>query len=270
VTRAPDEDLPDITGTTDVRGVQIKWSRSGVGRLAVYAHALGHDRDSLAGRGALLDLSPLSSHRAVLRYDARGHGHSSGSTSSADYAYPELARDLLALIDALSLGDPVTAIGTSMGTATVLHAATRSPGQFEKLVLTAPPNAWQSRRTQGDAYESLAASIERNGLESVRSVLDAAATPPILRDQPPLNVRVNEDLLPTILRGVAASDLPDFDAISELQIPVLILSWADDPTHPVETGQRLHELIPNSELQVATSRPEVELWPMRISGFLNS
>jgi 3-oxoadipate enol-lactonase len=252
----------------ELRGARFEWSRAGAGPVAIYAHALSHDRDSLAGPGGLLDLSPVAGTRALIRYDARGHGRSSGRQRTDDYAQRELATDLLDLAAVWSPSDPVAGIGTSLGTATLLHAATRTPERFEKLVLTAPPTAWLSRAGQADAYEGLANAIETNGLESMMDILRTAATPPILRDAPPLEPRITEELLPTILRGVATSDLPDPAAIAELRMPVLILSWADDPAHPVATGQRLNELIPGSTFCVAKSRTEIEGWPALIADFL--
>lgn len=255
-------------GTTQVRANRFGWTRSGAGPVAVYAHALSHDRESLAGPGRILDLAPVAAANTVLRYDARGHGRSQGSPDPHDYAYPELATDLLALTAEWSPSAPVRGIGTSMGTATLLHAATRSPERFDALVLTAPPTAWQAREGQADAYRRLADAVEHNGLDSMRSVLQAAATPAIMRGDPPLELCMADQLVPTILRGVATSDLPAAETLSRLRMPVLILSWPDDPTHPVATGERLHQLMPGSHFRVAASRAEVEQWPALIAGFL--
>ncbi|WP_433231446.1 alpha/beta fold hydrolase [Micromonospora sp. CA-248260] len=255
-------------GSTTVRDARAAWTRAGTGPLAVYAHALSQDRDSLAGPGGVLDLTPVTEVRTLVRYDARGHGRSDGSLDPGDYAYRVLAADLLELIGQWSPTRPVAGIGTSMGTATLLHAATREPDRFDALVLTAPPTAWQARAGQGDAYRSLAAAIERDGLDSMMGTVQAAATPAIMRDGPPLTPRITEEFLPTVLRGVATSDLPAAEAIARLRVPVLILSWADDPTHPVATGERLHELIPGSTFRVAATRREVEGWPALIADFL--
>jgi 3-oxoadipate enol-lactonase len=256
-------------GFTEVRDARFGWSRSGAGPLAVYAHALSHDRDSLAAPNALLDLSPVAATHTVIRYDARGHGRSTGHRQPEEYAFGELAEDLLALIAEWSPDQPVVGIGTSMGTATLLHAATREPGRFKKLVLTAPPTAWESRAGQAGAYEGLAKAIEANGLASMLDTLKAAATPPILRSSPLLEPRISEELLPTILRGAATADLPAPGTITQLRMPVLILSWSGDPTHPLATGHRLNGLISTSEFHVAGSRNAIEAWPTLIAEFLD-
>lgn len=260
--------LSTSEGTTTVRGASIAWSRAGTGPLAVYAHALSHDRDSLAGAGGLLDLAPLARTHTVVRYDARGHGLSGGNPRPEEYPSGELGRDLLALLAVWSPAEPVSGIGTSLGTTTLLHAATRQPEAFARLVLTAPPTMGERRGAQAEIYERLARAVEADGLDSMIGMLKAAATPPILADAPPLEPRISERLLPAVLRGVGSSDVPDREAIAALRMPVLILSWADDPGHPVASGEYLHGLIPGSEFAVAHSRAEVERWPETIAGFL--
>ncbi len=70
-----------------------------------------------------------------------------------------------------------------------------------------------------------------------------------------------EDLLPTVLRGAAGTDLPAPESISTLDVPVLILAWTDDPTHPLSTAERLDELLPDSRLVVARTPADVVGWP---------
>ena len=62
------------------------------------------------------------------------------------------------------------------------------------------------------------------------------------------------------MRGAAASDLPTPDAIATLDHPRLVLAWAGDPGHPESTAERLHELLPDSELRVATTVKDLFTW----------
>ena len=61
---------------------------------------------------------------------------------------------------------PIDAIGASMGTGTLLHAAVQAPHRFRRLILSAPPTAWESRTAQAGMYEQAASLIERQGPES--------------------------------------------------------------------------------------------------------
>ena len=47
------------------------------------------------------------------------------------------------------------------------------------------------------------------------------------------------------------------------------LPWAGDPGHPVATAERLHEVLPNSELVLAEHYADVERWPGVVREFLS-
>lgn len=259
-------------GSTSVRGVEIAWTEEGDGPLTVVAHGLGNDRWSLE-RVGLYDWSPLvSGGQRVRRYDARGHGRSSGRPVPADYRWPELADDLLALLAVWSPDRPVRAVGASMGTATLLYAALLAPDRFERLVLTCPPTAWATRAAQAGLYRQGADLVEQLGAEVFERAMALAPKQGLFRDLPdvPLRLRVSDTLLPAVLRGAADSDLPDDDRLRDLRPPVLVLSWHDDPGHPVSTGQRLAELIDGAELGTAASVEELRTWGGRAATFLGA
>ncbi|NHT17804.1 alpha/beta fold hydrolase [Cellulomonas sp. IC4_254] len=239
----------------------------------VVAHGLTASR---AGddAGEVFDWSPLAERHRVVRYDARGHGASTGSPDPASYAWPALADDLLALLDAVSPDAPVDAVGASMGTATILWAATRRPERFRRLVLTIPPTAWATRAAQADGYEQGALAVERLGLATwVRA---GAAQPqiPVLAaggfPRGDAGPAVPEALLPSALRGAALSDLPDAGALAALPHPALVLPWTTDPGHPVSTAERLAELLPAAVLEVADTPDAIRGWGRRAAGFLSA
>ena len=84
----------------------------------VFAHGLGNDRWTLE-RAGMLDWSAITgAGRRLVRFDARGHGASTGGadpTDPAQYTWGELARDLLELCGELDVAEgPVDAIGASI------------------------------------------------------------------------------------------------------------------------------------------------------------
>jgi hypothetical protein len=81
---------------------------------------------------------------------------------------------------------------------------------------------------------------------------------------------IPEELLPSVLRGAAASDLPPTEAIAALEHRALVLAWAGDPGHPESTAERLHELLPTSELHVATQLTDLFTWSATIADFLRA
>lgn len=232
--------------------------QGGSGPLAVQLHGLmscsSDARDSLdVGRA-------LPGHR-VLRYDARGHGGSTGSRSPTAYTWDHLAEDLMALLDHVAPEERVHGVGSSMGVGTLLHAASREAGRFASLTLITPPTAWETRPTQAAAYRVGAEFIEREGLAAFVELRRANPTPPAVAAAAPSEPAVREDLLPTILRGAALTDLPPIDVLATIEVPTQILAWTDDPTHPLSTAEVLADVMPDSSLAVARTPQAVEAWP---------
>jgi len=257
-------------GSTTVRGVELAWTTEGDGPLTVVAHGMSNDRWSLEDAG-VVDWSPLvSAGQRVVRIDARGHGRSTGRAVADDYRWPHLADDLLALLAVLSPDRPVRAVGASMGTATLLYAALRAPERFERLVLTCPPTAWSTRAPQAALYRQGAEMAEQLGAEAFERAVAGQPAQGLFADLPdfPPGLRVSDALLPSVLRGAADSDLPDDATLRTLRLPVLVLSWYDDPGHPVETGERLAELIDGAELGTAATVAELHAWGGRAATFL--
>jgi 3-oxoadipate enol-lactonase len=247
----PTLSVPDATLDYEVSG--------GNGPLVVQLHGLTSSRARDAQLG--LDLPRALRDHRVLRYDARGHGGSTGSDRPSDYAWPHLADDLLALLDHVAPGEQVHGVGPSMGSATLLHAAVCDPARFASLTLVVPPTAWETRRAQAATYLVNADLVEREGLGAFLELGLTAPPVPALADAPHTLPEVPEELLPSVLRGAAATDLPPPDAVSTLDVPTLVLAWTDDPTHPVSTAERLGELLPESRLVVAQTPYGIMAWP---------
>lgn len=250
--------------TFHVPGTEIEAELSDEGgHPVVQLHGLTSSRY----RDRLLDLDlgrGLSGTR-LLRYDARGHGHSSGRDVPSDYTWPALADDLLRLLDRWFPGERVHGVGPSMGTATLLHAAIRDPERFSGFTLLLPPTAWESRVAQAAEYERSAAFIEEHGLESwVQSNRDRPR-PPATVGHPETWPEVPERNLPSILRGAAMSDLPAPSLVSALEIPTTVLAWTEDPAHPLSTAEALADLIPGATLTIAHSPSDVAVWPQMLA-----
>ncbi len=259
-------------GRTPVRGVELGWTAEGNGPLTFWAHGMTNDRWALEEAG-LYDWSPLvASGRRLVRFDARGHGSSGGRPVVEDYVWTSLAQDFLALTDALSPDRAISAVGSSMGTATLLIAALQAPQRFDRLVLTAAPTAWAAREDQAALYERSADMAERDGAAAFGQLASSQPKRGLFADLPdyPPHLKVTDALLPSVLRGGAASNLPGEAEIRGLSVPTLILSYRDDPAHPVSTGQRLADLIPGAEFAVAGSVAELQTWGRRAAAFLSA
>ncbi|WP_328681625.1 alpha/beta hydrolase [Streptomyces sp. NBC_00322] len=251
------------------RRAELVYYDAGEGPLALYAHG-GFVSQTVEDRMGLFDWAPpLDAGQRLVRYDARAHGQSTGDPVDADYTYAALADDLLALLDHLGgTTEPVTAMGASMGCGTVLHAAVHAPDRFSRLVLLIPPTAWRTRQAHAQANRESADTIEREGVDAWLTAKAQQPRPAVVADVPEFPPTPTERLLPSILRGLALSDLPSPTAIAALRQPALILAWADDPGHPLSTAETLAHSLPHADLHVSRTRADIRTWGQLIAEFL--
>lgn len=249
-------------------GAKLAYEIYGEGPLFVQMHGLTSSawREHRAG----LDMTQQLKGFRVLRYDARGHGSSTGRAVPEDYLWPRLADDLLALLEEVAPGEAVHTAGPSMGAATQLHAALREPNRFASLTLLVPPTAWGTRKAQANSYLSSADVVENDGIGAFVRIGQSVLPPPALADRPKERVpAVSQELLPSIFRGASRTDLPPKEQVSGIQIPVQILAWVDDHAHPVSTAEELHRLIGTSQLAIAETPEDLLTWPQRVQAFVS-
>ena len=182
----------------------------------------------------------------VVRYDHRGHGRS--PVPPGPYSIEDLADDALALLDRLEV-QRVAFVGLSIGGAVAITAALRAPERIERLVLGStasyfgPPEQWIER----------AGTVRADGVEAVApATLERWLTPAA---RPELRDRLESMLLATPREGYAscAEALAGYDVrgrLGALNMPVLAIAGADDPTTPPETMQAIVDEVPHGRLRV--------------------
>jgi pimeloyl-ACP methyl ester carboxylesterase len=114
-------------------GVRIAWERVGTGRPVLLVHGFGSSRvqnwkapgwyDTLVGAGY-----------SVVAMDCRGHGESDKPHMTPGYRHDEMAEDVIAVMDAAGLHDPIV-IGYSMGGLIGIHVLLSHPERVTKLVI---------------------------------------------------------------------------------------------------------------------------------------
>eukprot|EP01065_Artemidia_motanka_P041956 TRINITY_DN5526_c0_g1_i2.p1 TRINITY_DN5526_c0_g1~~TRINITY_DN5526_c0_g1_i2.p1 ORF type:complete len:229 (+),score=63.64 TRINITY_DN5526_c0_g1_i2:43-687(+) len=148
----------------------------------VWAHALSSSRGREDGE-AVWDLSRCA---PVVRYDALGHGLSSGPAVPDAYTWQALAADMQAVAVAAQAesGAPAyIAGGASMGCATALWAAVQNPASVLALLLVIPPTCRKRRSARSDALRRqaeslLSADAFRTAVERWQHVAVPASVPP--------------------------------------------------------------------------------------------
>ena len=168
-----------------------------------------------------------------------------------------------------------------MGCSTSLYAALLAPERINKLILMNPPTAWETRAAQSDFYYNLAkvggllggkllAKIMSKRLERLLPGWLISAQEEtvggVLEGLKPLKRKT----LSNLFKGAAQADFPSREEIKTITIPTLILGWAGDPSHPVETAVELEELLPQSTLVIANGYEDFKQWPSIIKEFISN
>ena len=156
-------------------GVTVTCRTEGTGLPFVWSHGMLAST-ALEDALGILDWRALAAERLLVRYDARGHGASSGTGRPADHEWPRLAGDLLQILNDLSL-DRVTIGGDSMGVGIGLHLAAAAPERVDALVLAIPPSAWGERVAVARVYGAQGRSWPSTGGRSLPSVSWYGTTP---------------------------------------------------------------------------------------------
>src|SRR6185369_12879577 len=101
---------------------------------------------------------------------------------------------------------------------------------FRRLVLEIPPTTGATRAAAAANYLAGAATIEAHGAGPWLRMLATFGRPPIFADVESFVLRVDvpEPLLPSVLRGAAATDLPPREHLAALPHETLILAWDTD------------------------------------------
>jgi 2-succinyl-6-hydroxy-2,4-cyclohexadiene-1-carboxylate synthase len=202
----------------------------------------------------------FDSEFTVIAIDLPGHGKSSAPPDPKRYSLDRFADDLRQVLDTLEV-EQACLLGYSMGGRAALRFAIAHPDRISSLILESASSGIhdeQARRQRIDADETLAALIERDGIESFVARWEAL---PMWKSQNALGdsgrarlraqrLANNAAGLANSLRGAGAGvDAPVIDLASTIRAPTLILAGALDAQY-IEHGKRLAAAIPNARLEI--------------------
>lgn len=205
------------TAICETNGIDIHYTRTGRNGLPV---VLLH---GLAAGGVCWTLLARELERDydVIMPDARGHGKS--SVPEAGYGYEDQARDVVGLMQALSLPAPVL-IGHSMGGLTAAVVAGQNPKRLRGLVLADP--TFLSPQVQREVRESDAADRHRQLLARSGEEIVAEARARHPQRPPELLELVARSRLQTSLRAfdVLKAPYPDYrQCVRSIGAPTLLV-----------------------------------------------
>ncbi len=250
------------------------------GPISVLVH--GFSTPSFVFNGLIGPLT-AGGHR-VLTYDHFGRGYSDRPEDAYDASRYE--RQLLGLLDALKVDEPVDLVGYSMGGAIVTYVAARHPDRVRRVGLLAPAGLSVEA---GSSAALLAMPVVGDWLMMVfgkQLLLDIMSLPENQgRALPDLVARYEEQLrYEGYLRALRRTmiDFPmrdmqeDFAAVGRHGIPVLSIWGKLDQTIPISNAAELQRVNPDARVEVidngthAITYSEPEQVAARLAPFLSS
>jgi len=210
----------------------------------------------------------------VLRYDTRGHGQS--SVTPGPYSIEQLARDVLALTDALKI-DRFHFCGLSMGGMIGMWLVVHVPQRLGKLVLCNTAAKIGTAETWNTRIET----VRKEGMKLVAAAAIERWFSPAFRQKNPASIAsIQKTLDETNPEGYAANcgAVRDFDFREQLQrirTPTLVISGTHDPATPPTDGQFLASHIQGArfaELNAAhlSNIEDADRFAREVIHFLNS
>jgi len=224
-----------ISGTCKANGISIHYLRTGGDKPPLVA------LHGLIGSGACWTpvVRALEGDYDVVMPDARGHGKSSAPAHG--YLYPDLANDVIGLIEGLGLAEPVI-LGHSMGGMTAAVAA-RQLGTAIRAAILADPT-FISPEWQREVYAGNVLEQHRQLLKSTREALLAD----LRRRHPHRSSELLEHMADARLATrVSAFEVltppnPDYrELVSNIRVPILLVV-GDAGVVSVDTAQELQKL----------------------------
>ena len=226
----------------EVNGVDLYYRLIGDGPPLLLIHgfiATGNLWSSL--------VDDLADRNTLIVPDLPAHGRS--SSHGGPYLYPQVAQDILALLDYLQITE-FDAIGHSAGGSILLHIATQYPSRVKAMILVSSGHRYSAEIRKNiaqwpDLEDSLPLVQEylRNshpgGDEQIRSLITA------LRSLSNYNGNVEFTA----------------DRLNEIRARTLLIVGDSDEWFPVEVILEMRDAIPGSSMWVIPSQGHSPIWP---------
>jgi 3-oxoadipate enol-lactonase len=193
----------------------------------------------------------LAQNYRVLRFDARGHGHS--DATPAPYSFPQLVEDATGLMDALGIA-AAHHVGLSMGGMVCQCLGFLAPERVESLILVS------TAATQSDevrkVWDLRLADVRANGVApQLDATLKRWFTPDYL-EAGGEEIDLVRRLIPATPAegycgwGAAIRDLDLVASLGSITEPTLVLVGREDPGTPPAAAEVIHKGIPDSRMEV--------------------
>ncbi|WP_435017026.1 alpha/beta fold hydrolase [Tundrisphaera sp. TA3] len=226
----------------------LSFDDDGPGPVVVLLHGFPLDRSMWSHQQA-----SVGSIYRVIAPDLRGHGTS--AAPDGVYSVDEMADDVIELLDALQLHEPLTLGGLSMGGYVALSIAERYPDRIRALMLMNTRASADSEET-ARLREEMATEVDRTGdIEPViAKMLPRLFSLSSFQEHPETVARLHGRMSRMTARAVAGTlrglaTRPDRMALlPNIKVPTLVIAGAEDQIVPAEETDRMAGALPNARL----------------------
>ncbi|NMD63271.1 UNVERIFIED_ORG: 2-hydroxymuconate-semialdehyde hydrolase [Nocardia globerula] len=246
--------------TDDFFGLEDKWIETADGELTHY-HELGEGTPILflhgSGTGVTaaanwwLNLPVLSEPGRCIAIDSIGYGQSVVAPNT-EYGIKEWVRHAVRVLDALGI-EKTWIVGNSLGGWLAFQFAIDFPERLLGIVSMGTGGAKLTGALAGHSNPNLTEAGIRKTLElfvvDKSLVTDELVS---LRYQSALNDTASDRLAEVVAaRDRDRTELPlDFDVLSRLDVPVLLIHGVQDVVIPVSRTWELLNVIPNADVHI--------------------
>lgn len=242
----------ELSESYDYKGRSIRYGQLGEGPPMVLVHGTPWSSFNLRHL-----IQHLSRKYTVYFFDLLGYGQS--SKDEGDVSLDVQSKVLDCLLDHWELNNPII-VGHDFGGATALRTHLLNGRRFKKIILVDPVavSPWGSPFFRHvNAHEAAFAGLPEYIHEAiVRAYVKTAAHSPL--DEVTLNRIVSpwlgEQGKAAFYRQIAQADSKYTDEVQKryhkITTPTLILWGREDSWIPLERGEALHDMIPESTLRI--------------------
>jgi pimeloyl-ACP methyl ester carboxylesterase len=229
----------------NINGVSINFVERGAGLPLLFVHGFPLDHSMWAGQ-----IDGLASAYRVIAPDLRGFG-ASGVTPGT-VTMEQLADDLAALLDALSIKEPIAFCGLSMGGYVAWQFALRQRQRLAKLIVcdtravADSPEAAAGRLKMAEKVLAEGAKVAADAMRpKLFGPSTASEQPQIVEATYQVMLRTNPEGIAAALRGMAQR--PDVSArLGEIAVPALVICGQHDGISPSAEMRGIAEKLPSA------------------------
>lgn len=231
-----------------INGIDLDYRDQGTGLPVVFLHAFPLNQQMWTDQ-----LDTLQSRCRTISVDLRGFGRSGGSEGTV--SMDQMAADVRELLTALGVHQ-IVLVGLSMG-GYVSLAFYRLYRETLRAMVLADTRATEDKAEAKERRHRFAEKVEREGVSSITGeMVSALLGHTSIERRPAVVQRVRTIIESNSPAGIAgaqramAARRDSTDLLSEMDLPVLVISGAEDNLTPVAEADSMRQAIKGARLKV--------------------